>query len=78
MIWPANCAVTKHALPATLGGKQLAGEAELVVGALRAAAQVRMQGAERWPPAKGISSLPFFLLLFSFPTPKHGNVVIAF
>jgi len=81
-VWPRNPALGQSVLfPDALAGKQLAAKPELAVGALRAAL-----GCSTGENARSITLaysqryffLQFFLLLFSFPTPKHGNVVIAF
>lgn len=67
--------------PNALAGKRLGVEQQLAAGVLRAAL-----GCSTGENARSVTLaysqwyffLPFFLLLFSFPTPKHGNGVIAF
>lgn len=73
-VWPGNPVLGQSTLvPDSLAGKQLAGKQQLAAGALRAAL-----GCSSGENARSVTLaysqwylfLPFFLLLFSFPTPK--------
>lgn len=79
---PGNPALGQSMLfPGAFAGKQDAGKQQLAGGALGAA-----RGCGTGENARSMTLaysqwyffLPCFLLFFSFPTPKHGNVVIAF
>lgn len=77
-----NEGMSKHTAQVCLllASSGLAGKQQLAVGALRVA-----PGCGTGEKARSVSLassqryffLPFFLLFVSFPTPKHGNVVIA-